>query len=384
MSVPRFLAVCSAGLIAVAHASPASALPTMIRIGYAGCASCHYAPQGGGPLNPYGRSIDEAQSLRGGEYRTRENALVKALSWGGRIAQDLRLVMPMQRAMTAHQSAVSSLRSRLMYRNVTELPRGFSAHATITAETDAAPRPALAYDPAVRSATAFVNTALLRYRASETLEIAAGRDQLPSGLNIPDLAAFFKARNRMGYYDAPTQLKVHWSGKRHQVTPFVYGAGGNEAAGEGESGVGALAEFDLFGSQNTVVGMSVLRGGARHGDRKTAGAYARLGFGAWGILAQHDLTYRGRSAPLDVSFQQRATYAQVFWAAREWLVASAIGERLSVDGPFEERLTAGKLEVAARLASVATIGAGARLQRDMITGRLSTSLMLQLALKTVY
>ena len=42
----------------VVRASPATALPSMIRLGYPGCASCHYAPQGGGPLNPYGRAID--------------------------------------------------------------------------------------------------------------------------------------------------------------------------------------------------------------------------------------------------------------------------------------------------------------------------------------
>jgi hypothetical protein len=41
----------------------------MVRLGYPTCASCHVSPQGGGPLNVYGRGIDEAQSLRAGEYR---------------------------------------------------------------------------------------------------------------------------------------------------------------------------------------------------------------------------------------------------------------------------------------------------------------------------
>ena len=62
--------------IVLGHAPAALALPTMIRLGYTGCATCHFAPQGGGPLNPYGKSIDEAQSLRGGEYRPRDTRVI--------------------------------------------------------------------------------------------------------------------------------------------------------------------------------------------------------------------------------------------------------------------------------------------------------------------
>jgi hypothetical protein len=177
---------------------------------------------------------------------------------------------------------------------------------------------------------------------------------------------------------------MHWSGKRHLVTPFVYGPSGNEAAGERESGAGTLAEVDLFGHQKTVVGMSFLRGTATKGDRQTVGAYARLGFGSWGILAQHDVTDRTRPGAALVSFRQQASYGQLFWAAREWFVVSAIGERLDVARPFQERLTAGKLEVATRLTSVATIGVNARVQRDMLTHRTTPSVGVQLALKSVY
>ena len=82
-------------------------------------------------------------------------------------------------------------------------------------------------------------------------------------------------------------------------------------------------------------------------------------------------------------FPQTASFAQLFWAAREWLVASAIAERLHVEAPFEERLTAGKFEIAARLASQATLGISTRVQRDAITGRYTRSIALQAAFKTV-
>lgn len=375
----RLILLLSTGaIVMMASVTPAFALPTMIRIAYAGCASCHFSPQGGGLLNPYGRGIDEAQSLRAGEYRPRNNAFVKAISWDGRITQDVRVVM-----MAAHKRG-DSFRPRFQYRNVTELPKGFSVHFTAMAETDAVPRPARGYDPPSTSSSPLVELALLRYQMTPGVEIAAGRDHLPSGVNMPDLGLFMKSRNRQGYYDTPVQVKMHWAGKRHQLTPFAYGPSGNEPAGERESGVGTLAEFDLFGQQRHVVGMSYLRGSARNGDRETVGAYARLGFGPWGILAQHDLTDRTREGPAEVSFRQHATYGQVFWAAREWFVVSAIGERLEVESPFAERLLAGKLEVSTRLTSVATIGVSARLERDMLTDRTSKSFAVQLALKSVY
>ena len=84
-----------------------------------------------------------------------------------------------------------------------------------------------------------------------------------------------------------------------------------------------------------------------------------------------------------VSMRQQATYGQLFWAVREWLVASAIGERLSVEQPFEERVAAAKLEIAARLSSIASLSVSGRVQRDMRTGRKSPSLAFQASLKTV-
>ena len=67
MSV-KALAVAAAATAILLTGRPASALPTMVRLGYTDCASCHIAPQGGGPLNAYGRGIDEAQSLRARDY----------------------------------------------------------------------------------------------------------------------------------------------------------------------------------------------------------------------------------------------------------------------------------------------------------------------------
>lgn len=369
-------------ICALTSAPAAFALPTMIRLGYTGCATCHLAPQGGGPLNPYGRSIDEAQSLRAGEYRPRDSRLVRTISWNGRIAHDLRVLLPMQRTWAAHEPVEGSLRARLQYRNFTQLPKGFAVHVMVTGETDPAPRPVRLYDPPFESSSPVLNVALVQYRAAPGLDISVGRDQIPIGVNIPDSAAFFKARNRRGFYDAPTQLKLHWEGPRHRIVPFAFAPAGSLPAGEREYGGGMLAAFDPFGNHHAMIGGGYLRGSSTNGNREVIQAHARVGFGAWGILTQHDITNRDRDAA--GSFRQHATYTQVFWAAREWLVASAVAERLSVQVPFEERRNGGAIEIAARLTSVATVGASACVQYDVLTRRTSRSITFQLALKTVY
>jgi hypothetical protein len=362
--------------IALAAAAPAFALPTMIRLSYTGCATCHYAPQGGGPLTPYGKGIDQAQSLRGGEYQA-------AVDEHRRLTHDLRVVLQQQSTWVDNQARPNGFRPRLMYRNVTALSKAFRISGVATIEGASALRPARSYDPPSRASTVFVNTALVHYRPRDTIEFAAGRDQLPSGVNVPDLATFIKSRNRLGYYDAPTQLKMFWWGKRHQVTPFVYGPSGNEASGEHEKGGGTLAEFDVLGNQRTVVGTTILKGSARNGDRRLLGGYARLGFGRWGILTEHDVTDRTRTNLTTGAFRQHATYAQVFWATREWLVLSGVGERLRVEQPFAQRANAARFEVAARLASEVTIVFSTRVEKNLMTGQLSKSVTLQTAFKTV-
>jgi hypothetical protein len=380
----RLVRAGAALLLLTLNGRPASALPTMIRLGYSDCVSCHLSPQGGGLLNEYGRGIDQAQSLRGGEYTPLDDNAGPTRLFGRRITQDVRSVIQFQSTYTADQPAATVFRPRLMYRNVTEVSGRLKLFASVTGETQSATRPSRAYDSGARPSSAFVNAALVQVRVRDGLDLSAGRDQLPVGINIPDLGVFVRSRNRLGYYDAPTQLKLFWSGARYHVTPYAFVDGRNEPADERESGGGTLVEFDPIGKQRTIVGLTLQQTTARTGDRRMAGGYIRLGFGAWGLLAEHDVTRRTRTALVSAdSIGQQASFAQLFWATREWLVVSAIGESLRVADPFPERLAAGKIEVAARLRSEASLAVSARVQRDLLTGRLTRSFMLQAAVNTV-
>ena len=361
-------------------AVPASALPTMIRLGYPNCVSCHVSPQGGGLLNSYGHGIDDAQSLRAGEYRPREGAPWSWLTADGRINQDFRLVSTGQVNTATGQPMLGVEKMRLFYRNVSQLGRGFQVTATMAGENEPSLRKTTAYDPATRESKVFLVTALLDYKPTSNMQFSFGRDQLPTGLNIPDQTVFIKARNRLGYYDNPTQMKLFWWGKRYQITPFVFSRSGEENTIARESGGGAVAEVDVLGKGRTVLGGTFLHGYSSLWNRNVKGAYARMGFGRWGILAEHDYTSRQRTG---LQFSQHTSYIQPFLALREWLVVSAVGERLSVQRPYSENFLTGKGEISARLSPTFSVTVRGGVQRDMLTGRIAPTVSLQLAFKTV-
>src|SRR5262245_60225419 len=279
-------------LLVLAVSAPAYALPNMIRLGYANCVSCHVAPQGGGLLNAYGRGIDEAQSRRGGEYLGGANPLLKSLSLNGRIDQDFRAVTSLQLTHSPGGAYKGVDRVRFFYRNVTTIGAGFRVSAVVNGEHEPSLRKSTPYDPVSRFGSVLVTSALVQYRPKEGVEIAAGQDTLPTGLNIPDQTTFIKSRNRLGYYDAPVQAKAFLWGKRWSAVPFVFAPGTEELSKVREKGGGMLAEYDLLGKGTTIVGVTALRGSDRLGRRAVGGGYTRLGFGRFGILAEHDITRR--------------------------------------------------------------------------------------------
>jgi hypothetical protein len=356
----------------------------MVRLGYGNCLSCHVAPQGGGILNAYGRGIDEAQSLRAGEYQPNKNEVLNKLSLGGRIDQDFRGVFSEQLSHTPGGPYQGVNRTRFFYRNVTTLGKGFRFSAVVNGENEPSSRRSKPYEPAVQPGMALVSSAMVQYRPKDGFEFAVGRDALPMGLNIPDQTTFIKARNRLGYYDTPSQAKAFLWGKKWLASFYGFAPSGREPEPIRESGGGLLAEYDLLGKGKTVVGINSLHGSDRIGNRTLTGVYTRLGFGKWGFLGEHDFTARQLRASYGrARFGQHASYGQLFYYPREWMAISGIVERLSVERPYAENLMAYKGELSMRMSSNWSIGLRGGMQRDQATGRMTPIASIQLAVKTV-
>jgi hypothetical protein len=356
----------------VAHATPALASPTMIRLGYSDCAACHVSPQGGGLLTSYGRGIDVAQSLR-------EREVPPSDADGRRFLYDVRLVAVGQQAaaLASHTSAASST-FQVLVRSSTRL----SDHQRLT-YTFALAGPTLSSSTqSAGTATVIVPKAVWQYRPKDGFELTVGRDDFPTGLGLPDPQTYIRRNTDPGATVYPTQVKAFWWNRRFQITPYAFGPGADEDMRLRQWGAGALAGVDIWKGR-AIVGVSGLDSRSPAFNRRSAGAYARLGFGRWGVLAEHEVTGRSSTDTTVQTTQYVAGHTQVFFAPYEWLVTSLGAEELTTHGAASGR--------AYRLAPGAQVRVSENLtvaftMRDVFagvsTGR-SRTFSIQFAVKTV-
>ena len=314
-----------AGLFVLLHAAPSLALPTMIRIGYPTCASCHLSAQGGGLLTDYGKGVDTAQSLRKGEYQPSEKQR--------RLFYDVRFVMAASALTTENASAVNSSNFRFMLRSAYQT----SAHTRVSYQAGLE-TPSLTRNATTpQSAKFVVSKALFEYTPSEHLQIAVGRDTLPTALGLPDPQNFSRRQNDPLGTGYPTQVKAFIAPGRFQFTPYAYGPGYDETRSARQHGAGLLAGLDVW-KQRAIIGMSVRKSASDAFDRQSVGAYARLGFGKWGILTEHDLTTRVDARAAAPASDYVVGFTQLFAAPLEWFVTSLQIDNVAVTGPNSKRL----------------------------------------------
>src|SRR5215813_222099 len=141
------------------------------------------------------------------------------------------------------------------------------------------------------AATVTVPIFVWQFRPSDGFELVVGRDTLPTGLGSPDPAKFIRIATDPSSIAYPTQIKAFWRNNRWQVTPYVFGPGGNEAPGTREWGSGVLGGVVLW-NQRAVIGVSGDDARASTFNRGSVGAYARLGFGKWALLTEHEVAAR--------------------------------------------------------------------------------------------
>jgi hypothetical protein len=295
----------------------------MIRLGYATCSSCHVSPQGAGLLTPYGKAIDEAQSLRARE-------VVPGDAPPPRLMFDVRFIAASQRTDLPEQSSSSSAaRFSTMMRSALRLSATHRVSYVMGLES-----PLLATKGGTAaSVKAVVPAALWEYRPKEGVEIAVGRDVMPTGIGLPDSQTFIRNGTESRDTKYPTQVKAFLWNERFQITPYVFGPGFDEPRAVRQYGGGVLGGVDVY-KHRAVLGLSTRVTSGETATRRSVGAFARLGFGKWGILAEHDLTTRDVTSGLGDHAETRhlAGHTQVFFAPKEWLVTSLAAEHLVIDG----------------------------------------------------
>ncbi len=358
--------------VAWLSAATCDASPAMIRLGYSSCHACHLSPQGRGLLTEYGRAIDDAQSARKGVYRTDEQRV-------RRVFQDLRVLTQGSLVDSDDASSVGSATARLWYRNATAITRTMRFAGVVSVDARASTTQVTAVQPLPSQPRVFVRQALFEYAPREGLHLSVGRDTLPSGLEIADQATYMRARNTQGLGDVPTQVKLFVWTRRFQVVPYVFGPSGHEATQFRTGGLGVVGETYLLGD-TVAAGLSTRAARNSVYDERLVGAFARIGLGAWGVLAEHDVTHR-RERATSRTFGQDTSYVQVFVYPVDWFVVSLAAERLAIDAPHRERRVAWRPEVSARISPHLTLTTS--LRQEVVGGRTTTVFLVQMFLKTV-
>jgi len=322
------IVILAAALSLLAGAGPALALPTMIRLGYNNCAACHLSPQGGGLLTPYGKGIDAAQSLRHGEDR------IDAEQAQRRLLYDVRLQVGGSVATSETQEgSVRASTTRLMFRSALLT----SAHTRLSYQVGV-DTPSFGHSVgSATNANLLLNKALFEYQPRDSLALAIGRDTLPSGLGLPDPDLYFRKQHDPLGTGYPVQAKAFISARRLEATPYVFGPGLDEDRQVRQHGAGALAGVDVW-KHRAIVGLAARASRSDAFDRDALGGYARLGFGRWGILAEHDFTSRTAVSAGAPAAGYVTGYTQLFAAPFEWLVTSLIVDDAKTTGPGAKRV----------------------------------------------
>ena len=309
---------CVTAALVLLIASPASATPNMIRLGYPTCASCHLSPQGGGLLNNYGRGIDAAQTLRPVDLASEAGA-----DEVQRLLYDVQFSLGVDREPpdAAGYSFSASPRAALAVSERQHIVYGLSVGS-----------PTLARTRTSGAVSVRMSRLYWQYQPKEGLSIMVGRDSLPSGL-----MGFSRSTTSPSVSSTPTQAKVFWWNKRWQLAAYGFGPDGNETEKRFEArGGGAIVGLNL--SDRAVVGVTSRVSYADAYDRRNASVFLRLGLNEhWGVLVERDVT--ARTTDKGAHLTHVAGHSELFYVPFDWLqLAIAAQDVTTIRGAHSYRL----------------------------------------------
>jgi len=293
-------------VITLAVATPLSAHPYFIRLGYSTCTTCHVSPQGGSTLTAYGSSVERALSLVREPEQTEEQE-------SPRLLYDMRALV-----VGSSTNGVAASSFQLLSSSSLKINEHQRLTGTVSVTT-----PTLTAKGAGGKATVTVPIFVWELRPSDHFELVVGRDSLPTGLGSPDPAAFIRGSADPGSPAYPTQIKGFWHTSRWQLTPYAFGPSGYETHRAREWGGGVLGGI-VFLNEHAVVGVSGDGAQGSAFDRRSIGGYARFGFGKLAVLTEHEVASRstGVAAGMVIG-HTRVVYVPWSWL-ETWLSAEEL------------------------------------------------------------
>lgn len=308
--------------------------PSFVAKGYTNCATCHYAPTGGGLPNAYGYAVTEATFPDDVPLAAVEKArdwLAKPNVLGfddeGRwklqadAGLDLRLLLtaaphevrgppePLLIPMLAEAAGVVAYGPLLLYASLT--PRATALSHPATAGGDHG-------RTADRSYEAFSREHWLQYRIDESWSVRAGRIVLPFGIRTPDHTAYTRRQLGFNKWDQSYAVEANHTSEAWMLSGAAF-AGDLllEPAERQKRGVVFSAARNLTG--RGAFGGSLLLGRSTLANEVQAALFARARLVQRSYVLAELAGYARAARKTDASQQGAAATLRVGWFALESL-----------------------------------------------------------------
>ncbi len=327
-------------LISLILAPRAWAYPNFIRLGYLNCVGCHYNPEGGGLLTPYGQAIAQANSIGGGDLpESKPNKFVDALTWNGRIHHGLQG----RYAYVSRKVPVGGKKSRnfpmqMDYLNQIDLTSEFRTEVILAAAPNSATTAGADGTSGNRESSfidrMYFRTLKLEWKPTKFYRVALAQDALPLGLGLVDHTAYVRERNRQGVTDVPTQLIFSADHQTWRGHTFIFAPNNSDLRYNRESGAGARFEWAPY--RELAIGPQLLVAEGKSLDRKLAGITVRSGNPVFSFMGEMNYTLR-KIEGTEVDFPQWTIFTETAFYPKDYIKIFAHIQSLNVSDPFRER-----------------------------------------------
>lgn len=299
----------------------AQAYPQYIAKGYANCASCHYAPDGGAMANAYGSATQQAFLPEGIDVEWVQD-LREVLQKNGVTGYDddeqaefqWDLGFDSRLLFMLGSGSVGSTSDFILIPMLLEA-QSVMAYGDLTFYGSVSSRRAGA-DFSDR--TAFSRHHWLQYRVSDELSVRAGRMTLPFGIRQADHTAFTRGDLGLDKYDQSYGVQVDYNAERWAISAM--GFAGNFLLGDPkvqERGLAATAAYLWVG--RAAVGISLLGAVSELDQRLAAGVFARAKLIDHSyVLAEFDSQWR-QSKDGSRTQHDLLGFTRFGWFPWEWL-----------------------------------------------------------------
>lgn len=318
--------------------SNAYAYPNMIRHGYFNCMGCHFAPEGGSVLTPYGKGISQAMSFQGGDYAPSESKLVKALTWDGRIHNAVQIRgMGIRRGVPVAGKQYRFFPMQTDFINQVDWAQGLRHEIVLAGAPNTARRRGVDENTNSKSSFSdrlYFRTLKLEWMFMKGKKIAVGQDALPMGLGLVDHTAYVRERNRLGVTDVPMQFQFFSVGVDWQNAISFFLPNQSDLKNNREKGLMAKTEYAPV--RNLGIGLQGLVSEGVSLNRKLIGATIRWGIPLASIMVESNYTQR-HIIGTDVVFPQWTNYLELSCFTKDYLKIFSHFQALTVSDPFFER-----------------------------------------------